>query len=96
MEVSLGKQPSALSPALKSEVAIFLFSTQVVIHETPPLRVEGAVAYLHLQMLVARIPVIAISAYRWLRQAPLQGLPVIAAKVVALAAALVPIHLMGR
>lgn len=95
MEISLGKKASALIPALMSIVAIFLFSIHVLLHGWHPVRAEGAIAYLYLLLVVAQLPVIALFAYRWFRLAPLQGFPVIATQVVALAAALIPVHLMG-
>jgi hypothetical protein len=95
MEVSFGKKPSALIPAVMSIVAVFLFVIQLMIHGGRPVRAESAVACLYLLLVVAQLPVIAFFVYRWFRRAPLQGMPVVLSQVLALAAALIPLHMMG-
>jgi hypothetical protein len=95
MELSLGKKPSALIPAVMSVVALFLFTVQLMIHGGRPVRAEGAVAYFYLLLVLAQIPVIAFFVYRWLRRAPLQAMPVFLSQAFALGAALIPVHLMG-
>ena len=95
MDVSLGKKPSALIPVVMSLAALLLVGIQLATHGMKPERDEGAIAHLYQLLVVAQLPVIAFFALRWLRRAPLQGLPVIAAQVIALATALVPVRLMG-
>ena len=95
MELFLGKKPSALIPVVMSLVALMLIGIQVSIHGVRPERDEGALAHLYQLLVVGQIPVIAFFAFRWLRQAPLQGLRVVVAQAFALAAALVPVHMMG-
>jgi hypothetical protein len=95
VEVSFGKKPSALIPVVMSLVALVLFGIQLATHGVKLERAEGAVAHLYQLLVVGQLPFIAFFAFRWLRQAPLQGLPVFAVQVVALAAALIPVHMMG-
>jgi hypothetical protein len=95
MELFLGKKRSALTPVVMSLVALMLVGIQVSIHGVRPERDEGALAHLYQLLVDCQIPVIAFFAFRWLRQAPLQGLRVVVAQASALAAALVPVHMMG-
>ena len=95
MELFLGKKPSALIPVGMSLVALMLIAIQMSIHGVGPERDEGALAHLYQLLVLGQIPVISFFALRWLRRAPLQGLRVVAAQAFALAAALVPVHMMG-
>jgi hypothetical protein len=95
MEASFGKKPSALIPVVMSLVAVVLFGIQLAIHGVKLVRADGAVAHLYQMLVVGQLPFIAFFAFRWLRRAPLQGLPVFAVQLVALATALVPVHMMG-
>ena len=95
MEVAFGNKPSALIPAIMSVVALFLFCIQLLIHGMQPVRAEGAFSYLYLLLVVAQLPVIAFFLYRWFRQAPLKGMPVVLSQALALGAALIPMHMMG-
>ena len=95
MELFLGKKASALIPVVMSITALMLVAVQVSIHGLSPEPDEGAVAHLYQLLVVGQIPVIAFFGIRWLRQAPLQGLRVVVAQGFALAAALVPVHMMG-
>ena len=95
MELFLGKKRSALIPVVMSLLALMLVAIQASIHGVRPERDEGALAHLYQLLVVGQIPVISFFLFRWLRQAPLQGLRVVVAQAFALAAALVPVHLMG-
>ncbi|MGA2549654.1 MAG: hypothetical protein ABSF50_05845 [Burkholderiaceae bacterium] len=95
MEVSYGNKPSALIPAVMSLVALLLFLIQLMTHGAAPVRAERVVAYLYLLLVVAQLPFIAFFGYRWFREAPLRGMPVVLSQAIALAAALVPMHMMG-
>jgi hypothetical protein len=95
MELFLGKKPSALIPVAMSLLALMLIAVEVSIHGVRPERDEGALAHLYQLLVVGQIPVISFFVLRWLRQAPLQGLRVVVAQALALAAALVPVHMMG-
>ena len=95
MELFLGKKPSALTPVVMSLVALMLIGIQVSINGMGPERDEGALAHLYQLLVAGQIPVIAFFAFRWFRQAPVQGLRVVVAQAFALAAALVPVHMMG-
>ena len=95
MELFRGKKASALTPVVMSLVALALVGIQLAMHGLRPERDEGALAHLYQLLVVGQIPVIAYFASRWLRQAPLQGLRVVVAQAFALAAALVPVHMMG-
>ncbi len=90
-----GNKPSALIPAVMSVAALFLFLIQLMINGAHPVRAEGAVAYLYLLLVVAQLPVISLFMYRWFRQAPMKGMPVVLSQAFALAAALIPMHMMG-
>ena len=95
MELFLGKKASALIPVVMSLVALILVAIQVAIYGTRPEPDEGALAHLYQLLVAGQLPVIAYFAFRWLRRAPLQGLRVVVAQAFALAAALVPVHMMG-
>jgi hypothetical protein len=55
----------------------------------------SALAHLYQLLVVGQVPVILFFVFRWLRRALIQGLRVVVAQVFALAAALVPVHMMG-
>ena len=95
MELYLGKKASALTPVVMSLIALALVGIQLAFHGLSPERDEGALAHLYQLLVLGQLPFIAYFAYRWLRQAPLQGLRVVAAQALALAAALVPVYMMG-
>lgn len=95
MEVSIRKKISAVVPVVMSLAAVVLVGVQLAIHGMRPERDEGALAHVYQLLVVGQLPVIAFFAARWLRRAPLQGLPVVVAQVLALAAALVPVRMMG-
>ena len=95
MELFLGKKASALTPVVMSLIALVLVGIQLSIHGMRLERDEGALAHLYQLLVVGQIPVISFFAFRWLRRSPLQGLRVVAAQAFALAAVLVPVHMMG-
>lgn len=95
MELSLGKKASALTPVVMSMLALILVGIQLAIHGMKPELDEGALAHLYQLLVVGQLPIIAFFAYRWLRQAPIQGLRVVVAQAFALASALIPVHMMG-
>jgi hypothetical protein len=95
MELFLGKKASALIPVVMSLTALALVGIEVSIHGMTPERDEGALTHLYQLLVVGQIPVILFFVFRWLRRAPLQGLRVVVAQAFALAAALVPVHMMG-
>jgi len=95
MELFLGRKASALTPVVMSLCALVLVGVQLSIHGMGPERDEGALAHLYQMLIVGQLPVIAYFVIRWLRRAPLPGLRVVAAQAFALAAALVPVHLLG-
>ena len=95
MDVSVGKKTSALIPVVMSLGAMALVGIQLATHGIRPERDEGALAHLYQLLVVGQLPVIGFFAFRWLPRAPLQGLRVVVAQVLALAAALVPVHMMG-
>jgi hypothetical protein len=95
MELFLGKKASALIPVVMSLIALTLVGIEISIHGMRPERDEGALAHTYQLLVVGQVPVISFFVFRWLRQAPLQGLRVVIAQAFALAAALVPVHMMG-
>jgi len=95
MELLLGKRASALIPVVMSLLALALVAVQVWIHGLSPEPDEGAIAHLYQFLVVGQMPVIAFFVFRWLRLAPLQGLRVVVAQGFALAAALLPVHMLG-
>ena len=95
MELFLGKKASALVPIVMSLTALALVGLEIAIHGTTPERDEGALAHLYQLLIAGEVPVILFFVVRWLRRAPLQGLRVVVAQAFALAAALVPVHMMG-
>lgn len=95
MKIEIAKKPSALIPLFMSLAALSLLAIQLATHGVAPERDEGAVAHLWQLLVVAQIPVIAFFAIRWLRQAPRQAAPVLLAQGLALAAAVVPVHVLG-
>jgi hypothetical protein len=95
MELFLGKKASALIPIVMSLIALVLVVVQVSIHGMSPERDEGAVAHLYQLLVIGQMPVITFFGARWLPRAPAQGLRVVAVQAFALAAALVPVYVMG-
>jgi hypothetical protein len=95
VELFLGKKASALIPVVMSLIALMLVAVQVLIRGLSPEPDEGAGAHLYQLLVVGQIPVIAFFGIRWLRHAPLQGLHIVVAQGFALAAALVPVHMLG-
>lgn len=95
MELLLGKKASALIPVLMSLTALVLVAAQISIHGLSPEPDEGALAHLYQLLVVGQIPVIAFFGVRWFRLAPSQGWRVVAAQGLALAAALLPVYVLG-
>ena len=95
MELFLGKKASALIPVVMSLIALALGGVEISIHGMRPERDEGALAHLYQLLVVGQVPIISFFVFRWPRRAPLQGLRVVVAQAFALAAALVPVHMMG-
>jgi hypothetical protein len=95
MELFLGRKASALIPVVMSLIALTLVGVEISINGMGPERDEGALAHLYQLLVVGQVPVISFFVFRWLRRAPLQGLRVVVAQAFALAAALVPVHMMG-
>jgi hypothetical protein len=95
VELFLGKKASALIPVVMSLIALVLVGIQLSIHGMRPERDEAAVAHLYQLLVACQIPVISFFAFRWWRRAPLQGLRVVVVQALALATALVPVHMMG-
>ena len=75
--------------------ALVLVGVDISSHGMRPERDEGALAHLYQMLVVGQVPIISFFVFRWLRRAPLQGLRVVVAQAFALAAALVPVHMMG-
>ena len=95
METEIGKKPSAWIPVVMSLGAIGLIGLQLTAHGIARQTDEGAVAHLWQLLMAAQLPLIAIFAYRWLRRAPRQALTILAAQTLALAAAALPVFLLG-
>ena len=95
MELFLGKKASALIPVVMSLIALALVGVEISIHGMRPERDEGALAHLYQLLVVGQVPIISFFVFRWLRRAPFQGLRVVVAQALALAAALIPVHMMG-
>jgi len=95
MELFLGKKASAIVPVVMSLLALMLVAVQVLIHGLGPEPDEGTLAHLYQLLVVGQIPVVAYFGLRWFRLAPLQGLRVVVAQGFALAAALLPVFMLG-
>lgn len=95
MQVSIGKLPSAWIPVVMSLAALVLVAMQLVTHGVEPERDEGAIAHLWQLLMGAQLPVIAFFAFRWLRRAPRQAVPVLIVQVAAAAAAAIPVYALG-
>ena len=95
MEIEVGDKPSAWSPVIMSIGALVLVGVQIAMHGTQPERDGGALAHLWQMLVLGQIPVIGFFVFRWLRAYPRQGTTILAAKLLAVASALVPLHTMG-
>ncbi|MBV8500415.1 MAG: hypothetical protein JO006_01710 [Paucibacter sp.] len=95
IEIEIGKQPAAWLPVLMSLAAIGMVAMQLAFYGAAREADEGAFAHLWQLLMVAQLPLIAAFAYRWLRQAPRQALTILAAQALALAAAVLPVFLLG-
>ncbi len=95
MELFLGKKASALIPVGMSLTALMLVVLQVATHGLRPEPDKGATAHIYQLLVVGQVPVVAYFLLRWFRSAPRQAARVVVVQGCALAAALVPVHLLG-
>lgn len=95
MQVAFGKKVSAWAPVLMSLAALGLVGIQLAAHGVSPEPDEGALAHLYQLLVAGQLPVIAYFAFHWWRRAPWRGWPVIVVQMLGLAAALVPVHMLG-
>ncbi len=93
MQVSPMKQPSALVPLVMSFAALALVLGHAalfgVVHEAD----EGTAAHIFQLLMAAQVPVVAFFAIKWLPQAPLQTLKVLALQAGAYLAAIASLFL---
>jgi hypothetical protein len=95
MELEIGKKMLARLPVVMSLVAFSLVVIQVVAHGFKPETDEGALAHLWQLLMVAQLPLIGWFAYRWLGRAPRQALTILFVQLLALAAAALPVFVLG-
>lgn len=95
MDTEIGKKPGAWLPVLMSLGALALVALQLAIHGIQPEADEGAVAHLWQLLMLTQLPLIAAFAFRWLRRARRQTLTILAAQLLALASAALPVFLLG-
>ena len=95
MDISIGKQPSAWIPVAMSLSALVLVGIQLGIHGVAPEHDEGAAAHLWQLLMAAQLPIVAFFAFRWLRRAPGKAVTVLATQILAAAAAITPIYILG-
>jgi len=89
------RRPSAYLPLAMSSAAVLTILVHIARFGTARQADEGAAAHLWQLLMVAQLPVVAFFAVRWVPRAPKQALIVLALQLVALAAALAPVALLG-
>ena len=89
------RRPSAYLPLAMSSAAVLTILVHIARFGTARQADEGAAAHLWQLLMVAQLPVVAVFAIQWVPRAPKQALIVLALQLVALAAALAPVALLG-
>jgi len=96
MKVSLLKRPSALLPIGLSITSIALVAGFVMLYGTQHQgEDEGAAAHIWQLLILAHVPAIVFFLAKWMPREPRQAAMVLVVQLVAFAAALSPIYLLG-
>ncbi len=92
MNVSPGRQPSAILPIAMSLAALSTVLYHLAMFGPAPQKDEGAAAHIWQLLMAGQVPVVVFYALKWLPRAPRTALPVLAVQVVSALAALAPIY----
>ena len=95
MELEIGNKPGAWVPVVMSLGALAMVAMQLAFHGVQPQADEGAFAHLWQLLMVAQLPLIGLFAFRWWSRTPRQALTILAAQVLALVTAALPVLLLG-
>lgn len=89
------KHPSAFLPVAMSAGALACVLIFLALHGPAPQVDEGTAAHIFQLLMVAQLPVVLFFAVKWIPQSPWQAATVLVLQLVAAAAALAPIFLLG-
>jgi hypothetical protein len=92
---TLFRKPSAFIPLLMSLAALIVLASHLLVSGTARESDEGASAHLFQLLMVGQVPVMAYFVIRWLQRAPDRVFLVLGAQLLAAAAALAPVALLG-
>ena len=92
---TLIKQPSAFFPVAMSFAALALVLGHVAIFGAAREADEGTAAHIFQLLMAVQVPIVAFFAIKWLPQAPLVALQVLALQAGAALAALAPVFVLN-
>ena len=92
---TLFRRPSAFVPLLMSLAASVILAGHLLWVGTAREADEGPAAHLFQLLIVGQVPIVAYFAYTWLRRMPDRALVVLGTQLLAAAAALVPVFVLG-
>ncbi len=91
----LVRKPSAIMPIAMSVSALAIVLIAIAISDGKRQPDEGAVAHIWQLLMAGQIPLLGWFVFRWLRQDFRSAIPVLGMQIVAFAAALLPVWLLG-
>jgi len=89
------RKPSAFAPVVMSLIALIVVLVAIAIAGAKPEPDEGAVAHVWQLLMAGQLPILGWFAVNWLRRDIRSGLAILAVQLVAFAAALLPVWLLG-
>jgi len=95
MKAANARHPAAWLPVAMSLAALSLIAFQYAMHGAAPEPDEGAVAHLWQLLVAGQVPLIAFAAMRWLRRTPGPAGAILVVQLLAAAAAVLPVAVLG-
>lgn len=89
------RKPSAIIPIAMSLSALVVILIAIAISGAKRQPDEGAAAHIWQLLMVGQIPLLGWFAFRWFRKDFRAAIPVLGLQIVAFAAALLPVWLLG-
>jgi hypothetical protein len=91
---ALLKRPTAFLPLTMSAGAVLTIIVHIIAAGTAPQADEGAAAHAWQLLMALQLPLIALFAIKWLREAPRQVAVVLGIQLLVIAAAAAPVALL--
>lgn len=91
----LARKPSAIAPIVMSLSALVVLLVAIAVGGTKPQPDEGAPAHIWQLLIAGQLPILGWFVLHWLRRDFKAGLPVLGLQIVAMAAALLPVWMLG-